>query len=58
MQNKEVVGSAVRVEYIEKEDRLYLVFEITNEKYKQSIKKDWTRDIEFKVVDKQLILEI
>lgn len=54
---KEVIGEAVRVEFEEKTGKLHLVFEITNEKYKQDIKKNWTKDIEFRIVDKSLILE-
>lgn len=52
---KEVVGEAIRVEYDEKSGKIYLVFEITNEKYKQNIKKDWTKDIEFKIIDRKLV---
>lgn len=54
---EEVVGEAVRVEYTEQDGKLFLVFEITNEKYKQDIKKNWTRDIEFKLIDKSLVKE-
>jgi hypothetical protein len=54
---EEIVGEAVRIEYHEKDGRLFLVFEITNEKYKQSIKNDWTKDIEFVIKDKHLIKE-
>lgn len=55
--DEQVVGEAVRVEYTEKDGKLFLVFEITNEKYKQDIKKNWTRDIEFRLIDKILIGE-
>ena len=52
---KDIVGEAIRVEFDEKTGKLYLVFEITNEKYKQSLKKDWTKDIEFIIIDKTLV---
>lgn len=52
---KEVIGEAVRVEFDEKTGKLYLVFEITNEKHKQDIKKSWTKDIEFRIVDRKLV---
>jgi hypothetical protein len=55
--DEETVGEAVRVEYEEKTGKLFLVFEITNEKYKLDIKKNWTKDIEFKLVDKLLVKE-
>jgi len=51
----EVIGEAVRVEIEDKSGQVFLVFEITNEKYKQQIKQDWTKDITFRIIDKQLI---
>lgn len=54
--SKEVVAEAVRLEYEERSGRLYIVFEVKNEKFKQDIKRNWTQDIEYKVIDKQLIL--
>lgn len=56
MQDK-VVAEAVRIEYEEKTGKLFIVFEVKDEKYKQDIKKNWTTDIEFKLVDKLLIME-
>ena len=52
--DEEVVGEAVRIEYQESDGKLFLVFEITNELYKQSVKKDWIKDIEFRLVEKSL----
>lgn len=54
MQNK-IVAEAVRIEYEEKTGKLYIVFEVTDEKYKQDIKSNWTKDIEYKLVDKFLV---
>jgi hypothetical protein len=54
MQDK-VVAEAVRVEYIESTGQLFIVFEIKDEKYKQDIKKNWTKDIEYRIVDKNLV---
>jgi len=54
MQDK-VVAEAVRIEYEEKSGKLYIVFEVKDEKYKQDIKKNWTKDIEFRLVDKFLV---
>jgi hypothetical protein len=50
-----IVASAVRIEYEEKTGKLFLVFEITDTKYKQDIKRDWTKDIEFRIIDKHLV---
>lgn len=54
---KETVAEAVRVEVEEKTGRVFIVFEVTNEKFKQDIKRNWTKDIEYRLVDKQLVLE-
>jgi hypothetical protein len=56
-ESKEVIGEASRIEFDEKTGKLYLTFEITNLKYKQDIKANWTKDIEFKIINKQLIHE-
>jgi hypothetical protein len=55
--NEEIVGEAVRIEYTEHDGKLFLVFEIKNEKYKQDIKKNWTKDIEYRLVDRFLVRE-
>ena len=54
MQDK-IVAEAVRIEYEEKTGKLYIVFEVKDEKYKQDIKSNWTKDIEYKLVDKYLV---
>jgi hypothetical protein len=54
MQDK-VVAEAVRIEYEEKTGKLYIVFEVKDEKYKQDIRANWTKDIEYKLVDKFLV---
>lgn len=54
---KDIIGEACRIEYDEHSGRLFLVFEIKNEKFKNSIKKDWTKDIEFKLIGKALVQE-
>ena len=56
MQDK-IVAEAVRIEHEEKTGRLYIVFEVKDEKYKQDIKKNWMEDIEFRLVDKCLVKE-
>ena len=56
MQDNEV-AEAVRIEYEEQTGKLYIVFEVKDEKYKQDIKKNWTKDIEYRLVDKFLVKE-
>lgn len=53
---EEVVAEASRVEIEESTGRVFIVFEVKNEKFKQDIKKNWTKDIEYKLIDKHLIL--
>jgi len=55
--NEEVVAEAVRIEFEEKTGKLYIVFEVIDEKYKQDIKKNWTQDIKYKLIDKCLVKE-
>lgn len=53
--DEETVGEACRIEVEEGTGRVFIVFEIKNEKYKQDIMKNWTKDIEFKLIDKKLV---
>jgi hypothetical protein len=56
MKNYErVIGEAVRIEYVENSDKLYLVFEVTDPSAKQDIKKNWTKDIEYRIIGKTLV---
>lgn len=51
----QVVAEAVRIEYDEETGKLFIVFEVKNEKYKQDIKKNWTQDMEFKLMGRNLV---
>lgn len=51
----QVVAEAVRIEQIQSENRLFVVFEITDEKFKKRIKDNWLEDIDLKVIDKSLV---
>ncbi len=51
----EVVAEAVRIEFEEQTGKLFIVFEVKNEKYKQDIKKNWTKDIEYRIIDRSLV---
>lgn len=50
----QTVAVAVRIEHETETDRVFLVFEIVDEKFKQRIKQDWTQDIDLKVEGKNL----
>jgi len=50
---EQIIGEATRMEYDNTTGKLFLVFEIVNEKMKQKLKDDWTQDIEFQLVMKE-----
>jgi hypothetical protein len=52
---EQVVGEAVRVKYEKETGRLFIVFEITNEKQKKYIMDKWTNDVEFSIMERKLI---
>lgn len=52
----EAVAEAVRIDYENDTGRMFIVFEVKNGKYKQFIKKNWTEDILFRVIDKKLVI--
>jgi hypothetical protein len=54
---KETVAEAVRIEYEEQTGRVFIVFEVINEKLKNDIKLNWTQDIEYRLIDKMLVKE-
>tara|TARA_R110000868_G_scaffold67046_8_gene199298 strand:- start:112 stop:291 length:180 start_codon:yes stop_codon:yes gene_type:complete len=53
--DEQIVGEAIRIEFDENSGKLYIVFEISNEKQKQNIMKTWADDIEYKLIGKLLI---
>ena len=54
--DEEIMGVAVRLEHSEEDGKLFLVFEIVGEKHKQFVKKTWTDDVEYKIINRSLIL--
>lgn len=51
----QTLAKAVRVEYDADTDSVFLVFEIVDERFKQEVKKDWTKDVDVKVVGRNLV---
>lgn len=48
--NQKIIAKASRIEFNSKEDRLYIVFEVVDQKSKQNLYKEWSsQDIEFKL---------
>jgi hypothetical protein len=50
-----IVATAIRVELSPKKDQMFLVFEVTDQSFKQMIREDWLQDIDLEIVDKDLI---
>lgn len=57
IETKEEIATACRIEYEEKTGKLFIVFEVTNPRYVNLIKSNWTQDIEYRIIDKKLYLE-
>lgn len=55
--NYKIIAEAVRIEYNEKDGKLFLVFEVIDEVQKKNIKSNWVNDIEYKLIGKLLIEE-
>jgi len=54
---EEIIGEAIRLEYEETTGKLFIVFEIKNEKHKNFIKSNWVNDIEYRLIDRLLVNE-
>jgi len=54
---KEVVAEAIRIEVEDKTGKVFIVFEVKNEKMKKDIIKNWTKDIEYRLIDRSLVEE-
>jgi hypothetical protein len=55
--DEQIIGEAVRIEFEEQTGKLYIVFEIKEEKHKQDIRKTWVNDIEYRIVDRNLVID-
>lgn len=53
---KHVIAKAVRVEMDSRTKAIYLVFEVTDERFRQIIKQDWTQDLEVEILNRDLIM--
>ncbi len=52
---KKELAHAIRVEYDSDNDDLFIVFEVTDERFKKQLKDDWLKDINLKIEGKKLI---
>jgi hypothetical protein len=54
--NEKIIAEAVRVEQSENTGDVYVVFKITDEQTKKTIRRDWTNnDLEFRLVETYLV---
>lgn len=52
---EEEIAKAVRVEHDERTGKLFIVFEVTSEKFKKEVITSWIKDLEYKLNGKSLI---
>ena len=57
MSKYETVAKAIRLEVDEGKDDVYIIFKITDERFKQKVRAEWEDDIEVKLVNKELHLK-
>lgn len=51
----ETIAKAVRIELDKKNDDIYIVFKIIDERFKKKVREDWLSDYELMIVDKNLV---
>ncbi len=54
--NEHIIGEAVRIESNDIDGKLYIVFEVIDPQAKLDIRKNWIESIEYRIVDRKLIL--
>ena len=52
---EKALAEAVRIEYDEKNDSVYIVFKVVDENFKRQVKTNWTKDIEYQLLGKYLL---
>lgn len=57
-EEKTIIAKTVRVEHDPYTDKIYLVFEIVDEGFRQRVKKDWMQDIDVKLVGRNLVEDV
>ena len=53
--NYDVVAEAVRMEHSPEDDKLYIVFEIVDERFKKQIRENWSKDVELIISGTKLL---
>lgn len=56
MKNYEkTIAEAVRIEFEQKTGELFIVFKVVDGKFKEDVKNNWTKDIEYRLIDRYLV---
>lgn len=55
--NQTVIAKVIRIEHNPNTDKIYLVFEIVDEHFRQRVKQDWMQDINVKLIGRDLVEE-
>lgn len=55
--DEKVIAEAVRVERDDVTKKVYIVFEVVDDHYKNNITTEWLKDTEYKVIGKKLVKE-
>ena len=56
MKNYEkTIAEAVRIEFEQKTGELFIVLKVVDGKFKQDVKNNWTKDIEYRLIDRYLV---
>lgn len=52
---EEILAEASRVEVDPDTGRVFIVFEVKSEKFKKDVLKNWTENIEYRLIGKNLV---
>lgn len=55
MNQNHTIAKVIRVEHDPDTDKIYLVFEVVDEGFRQKVKKDWMQDIDVKLAGRNLV---
>lgn len=53
LSNFHTIAEAVRIEI--EDNNVFLVFKITDEKFKKTIRTDWVKDIQLQIIGRELV---
>lgn len=57
MEQYKEIAEAVRIEQDDESGELFIVFKITDHNFRKEVVNIWLQDIEYKIVNKRLVLK-